>query len=288
MDRPTFLLSLATTALAQGGAIPMRPEPEATPFLADERRAGVRLGVYAIDLRNDKTVVHRPAQRFPMASTFKLPLVMAVLSRVDDNIEQLGRKIAFTSSDIVPFSPVVARQPRGGSLTVAQLCGAAIEESDNTAANLLLAAVAGPPGVTAYLRRIGDPTTRLDRNEPALNRSAPNDPRDTTTPYAMASVLARAVREPILSPGAKTHLFGWMKNAKTGLHRIRAGAPAGWSAGDKTGTTDTGASDVAVLWPPSGAPIVMAVYADGVRVSDAARDALFAGIARRVVRRLRG
>ena len=295
MKRPAFLTLLAaTTASAAAQPDPRtgsirieKPRPHLTLFAAEERRARCRLGVCAIDLHDGRRLQRRDDERFPLASTFKLPLVMAVLSRVDGGIERLDRKIAFGPADILSvYSPVVAKQPRGGSLTVAELCAAAIEQSDNSAANLLLGTLGGPRGVTAYLRGVGDPITRLDRTEPALNSATPGDPRDTTTPEGMANLLARLVREPVLSPASKATLFGWMRGAVTGLARIRAGVPAGWTVGDKTGTTNTGGNDVAILWPPTGAPIVLAIYAAEVHASDAERDAAIASVARSVVRTL--
>jgi beta-lactamase class A len=296
MNRPTFLLSLAAAGATPPAALVDGPPPHSPPFLAQERRGGGRLGVVAIDLRDMRRIVQRPRERFPLASTFKLPLVMAVLKRVDENAERLDRRIRFTASDILNYSPVVAQQPHGGTLTVAQLCAAAIERSDNAAANLLLAAIGGPPGVTAFMRRLGDPVTRLDRNEPALNEAAPGDVRDTTTPEAMANLLARLVRSRVLTDASKTRLYGWLRGATTGFTRIRAGVPTGWTVGDKTGTTNAIGNDVAILWPPSGAaitardraPVVLAVYFADVHSADADRDGAIADVARRVVKQFRG
>ncbi len=281
MDRPAFLLSLAASAVTPH----LRAAP---PFAVQERRGRGRLGVVAIDLRDMRRIEQRAHERFPLASTFKLPLAMAVLKRVDARAERLDRPIRFTAHDVLPNSPVVARQPHGGTLTVAQLCAAAIEYSDNGAANLLLRTVGGPAGVTAFVRSLGDGITRLDRNEPALNDTTPGDLRDTTTPDAMANVLVRLVRTPVLSPASKARLYGWLRGAKTGAARIRAGVPAGWAVGDKTGTTNSAGNDVAILWPPGGAAIVLAVYFADVRGTDAERDAAIADVARSVVRRFRG
>jgi beta-lactamase class A len=285
MNRPTFLRSLAASIATPPAALVDGPAP---PFLVQERRGGGRLGVAAIDLRDMRSIAQRSRERFPLASTFKLPLVMLVLKRVDDGTEQLDRPIRFTAHDLLSYSPVVAQQPHGGTLTVGQLCAAAIEHSDNAAANLLLATVGGPGGVTAFMRRLGDRVTRLDRTEPALNETTPGDVRDTTTPEAMANVLARLVRTPMLTATSKARLYGWLRAATTGLTRIRAGAPAGWTVGDKTGTTNSGANDVAILWPPAGPPIVLAVYFAEVRATDVRRDAAIANVARSIVRTLRG
>ena len=71
-----------------------------------------------------------------------------------------------------------------------------------------------------------------------------------------------------------------MTACKTGDHRLRAGFPAGWRIGDKTGTGERGtANDIAVAWTP-GAPIVVASYLTGaVSAAAAARDAVHAKVA---------
>jgi len=292
MHRADFLLALAAgtatppAALVDGPAPRVRHAAE-TPFSAQERRGRGRLGVAAIDLGSGRRLEQRGSERFPLASTFKLPLVMAVLTRVDHGTERLDRKIRFKASDIIAYSPAVSQQPHGGSLSVAALCAAAIEQSDNSAANLLLRTVGGPAGVTAYVRGLGDTVTRLDRTEPALNESIPGDVRDTTSPDAMARLVARLVREPLLTPASKAHLFAWLRGSTTGAARIRAGVPAGWTVDDKTGTTNTSGNDVAILWPRSGEPIVLAVYFAEVKASDAERDAAIADVAAAVVASLR-
>lgn len=292
MKRPTFLLSLAATVATPPPELVDGPAPA---LFEQERRGRGRLGVVAIDLRDMRRIAHRAHERFPMASTFKLPLVMDVLTRVDRGSERLDRPLRFTASEILANSPLAATKPTGGTFTVAELCDAAISRSDNTAANLLLRTAGGPAGVTAYLRTLGDRVTRLDRTEPALNEATPGDPRDTTTPDAMANLLARLVRDPVLSPASKARLFASLRRTTTGLKRIRAGVPAGWTVGDKTGTTNSGGNDVAILWPPGGtrvaardrAPIVLAVYFAEVRGTGAERDAAIADVARSVIKRLR-
>lgn len=291
MNRTTFLTALAAAAATPPAALVDGPAPlvrPAPPFAAQEKRGRGRLGVVALDLRDMRRIEQRARERFPLASTFKLPLVMAVLTRVDRGAERLDRAISFGPDVLLPNSPIVALQPHGGKLTIGALCAAAIEHSDNAAANLLLLMVGGPAGLTSYVRGLGDPITRLDRNEPALNITTSGDVRDTTTPEAMARTLVRLIRDPILSAASKKHVFTWLRGSKTGDSRIRAGVPGGWIVGDKTGTTNTAANDVAILWPPTGAPIVLAMYFAEVKGPDAARDAVFAAVARNVVHRFRG
>jgi beta-lactamase class A len=280
MNRAASIATLASSVLA----LPALAAP--VPFAAQERRGRGRLGVAAIALRDGSRIEQRAHERFPLASTFKLPLVMAVLARSDRGAEQLGRIVRIDPADLVAAYSPVTTAAKGGTMTIAELCAAAISNSDNSAANLLLRTVGGPAGVTTYLRSLGDPDTRLDHYEPELNRMPPHDPRDTTTPAAMVNLLARLVRDPVLSAPAKARLFDWMRRAETGLARIRAGVPAGWTVGDKTGTTNSAGNDVAILWPRRGVPIVLAVYFAEVQAPDAQRDAAFADVARSVVRQL--
>jgi len=203
---------------------------------------------------------HRQGERFAMCSTFKLLAVSLLLTRVDKRQDDLGRRIYFTKESLISYSPVTEKFTAEG-MTLAELCSAALTMSDNTAANLILASIGGPPAVTAYARSIGDSLTRLDRNEPTLNEAVPNDPRDTTTPSAMLNNLRATVLGNALSPDSRQRLTAWLVACQTGAKRLRAGLPPDWTVGDKTGSGNNGvANDIAVIWPPGRAPLVVAAY----------------------------
>jgi beta-lactamase class A len=162
-------------------------------------------------------------------------------------------------------------------MTIEALCAAAVEVSDNTAANLLLLAIGGPPGLTAFLRSQGDERTRLDRNEPDLNESAPSDERDTTTPAAMLATMDRFVVGDALAPASRTLLQGWMINCKTGAQRLPAAIPDGARIGHKTGSGERGTSnDIAVVWPAGRKPVLITVYLTGSPAGSGERDAVIA------------
>jgi beta-lactamase class A len=172
----------------------------------------------------------------------------------------------------------------GDGMTLAEICEAAVTLSDNTAGNLMLAAIGGPPGLTAFARSLGDQVTRLDRDEPSLNEALPDDPRDTTTPNAMASNLqALVLGTKALSAASREQLTAWLVANKTGDARLRAGLAKDWRVGDKTGTGARGTNnDVAVIWPPGKAPIVITAYLTGSTVSAAHQNAILASVARAV------
>jgi len=274
-------------ALAASGASgPNSGVVAAAPLRELERRSGGRLGVYAYSVgARDVFVAYRALERFPMCSTFKAVAVGAILARVDAGTERLGRRIGFGRRDLLDYAPVTRAHLRDGSLTVEQLCAAAIVWSDNTAANLLLRALGGPAQVTRFARAIGDPMLRLDRTEPTLNTALPGDPRDTTSPRAMARTLATLTFGSTLTPNSRIRLTAWLDACRTGTTRLRAGLPLGWRIGDKTGTGKRGtANDIAIARPPAHAPIVITAYLTGATVASDARNGILAEVGRIVGR----
>jgi beta-lactamase class A len=180
---------------------------------------------------------------------------------VDRGEERLDRRIPYTAADMVSHAPVTHVHLAEGAMDVESLCKAVVEVSDNPAANLLLKTLGGPEGLTAYARALDDATTRLDRFEIDLNTALPGDPRDTTSPAAMAGTLRKLVLGEALSAASRRKLTDWMAASTTGLRRLRQTLPQGWRAADKTGTGGQGSTnDIAVFWPPSGAPILVAAY----------------------------
>lgn len=219
-----------------------------------------------------------------MCSTFKALACGAVLTRVDNGKEDLNRRIRFSSAEVVNYSPVTKERAGGDGMTLAEICEAGLTRSDNTAANLILASLGGPPAVTAFARSLGDEVTRLDRTETSLNEASPGDPRDTTSPNAMAADLSRLVLGDTLSPKSRDQLAAWMRANKTGDARLRKDAPKGWRVGDKTGSGDNGtANDIAVIWPLEHAPVVVCVYMTGAIVSFDQCNAIIAEIGRDIV-----
>lgn len=225
-----------------------------------ESAAGGRLGVVGFNTGSGARIQHRAHERFPLCSTFKLMLAAAVLERSASDASLLSRNLSYGKSDLIDNSPITEKHVATG-MTVAAMCAATIQYSDNAAANLLLKVLGGPVTVTAFARGIGDQTFRLDRTEPELNTGVPGDPRDTTTPAAMSDSIQRLVLGDALGAAQRDQLRTWLLGNTTNKERFLAGVPAGWKVGDKTGAGSYGSNnDVGVLWPPAGAPIVLSVY----------------------------
>jgi beta-lactamase class A len=246
-----------------------------------DKRSGGRLGVALLHTGGRRRFGWRADEPFPLCSTFKFLLVAAVLARVDRGAERLDRRLPVPPGKLVDNSPF-AQSRAGGAASVRELCQAAIGLSDNEAANLLLATTGGPDGVTRFARAIGDPVSRLDRVEPLLG-TAPGDVRDTTSPRAMVGDIERVLLGNVLKPASAARLTRWLLATTTGPRRLRAGLPAGWSIGHKTGTGANGtANDVAIIRPPRGAPLIVAAYLTGSTLGDAGQDAILAGVAQAI------
>ena len=248
LNRRTLLA--AVPALAAWSAF----AEDAPPALAAyEQATGGRIGLYAESIATGAKIAWRADERFVMCSSFKASLAALILARADRGEDDLTRMIPYGPQDLQPYAPAARDNLTRGAMPIVDMCQAAVELSDNTCANLLLARVGGPAALTAFWRGMGDAVTRLDHNEPALNESSPGDPHDTTTPAAMAGTLRRLILGDVLSSGSRERLTAWLVNCKTGDNRLRGGLPKGWKIGDKTGNNGRdAAADIAVVWPQPG------------------------------------
>ena len=230
---------------------------------AIERAAGGTLGAYLFDTASGQGTGWREGERFAHCSSFKLSLAALALAMQERGEISLAEPIPYGEADLMAHSPVT-RERLGKGMTIGELAHATLVTSDNAAANLLLRRFGGPEALTAFWRGLGDNVSRLDRYEPALNDVPPGEARDTTTPQAMARTLARLLTDNVLGETSRDTLVRWMIEVETGSRRLRAGLPAGWRAGDKTGTgvNETNATYVDIGWftPPSGRMIVVTGY----------------------------
>ena len=270
----------APTTTARTSAPPTTTTPQVDPAVADARFAALehkyrtRLGVYAVATGSGASVAYRADDRFAFCSTFKTLAAAAVLHA--HPLSYLEEAVAIRKSDVDSISPITEHHI-GSTMTIRQLCDAAIRFSDGTAGNLLMRDIGGPAALTAYLRGLGDTVSRIDNYEPALNRDSPGDPRDTTTPRAVVADYRQVVLGTALTGDKRSLVATWLKNSTTGAHGIRAGVPAGWVVADKTGHGDYGrANDIAVTWPPGSAPLVIAILSDRSGYDAAAQYAIIA------------
>ena len=237
-----------------------------------EAQSGGRLGLYVVDIASGGEAGYRADERFAMCSTFKTLLAARVLHLAQEGEIDLGLHATIAQADVLEYAPVTSKRvgvPDG--ITLLELCEAAVVVSDNTAANVLLKASGGPAALTAWLRKMDDTTTRLDRNEPDLNTALPGDERDTTTPRAMNSTLQTLLLGDQLKGYGRAMLQQWLVDSRTGDQRVRAGLPNGWKVGGKTGSgANSTAGDTLIAWPSdkSEGVVITAYLTGGKRTVD--------------------
>ena len=267
-NRRTFLIATAAAAIS---TLANASHPARQFDVSNKLRllevGQARLGVCLLDTVTGEVTGNRVDEHFAMCSAFKLPLVAACLREADQGRLDLTEVLPYSKSDLLPWAPITGKHVHKGGLSVAILAQAAQELSDGVAANLLVKRLGGPAAVTAKFREMGDAVSRLDRYEPHLGLVLSGDLRDTTSPRAMAQLVARITTGSLLQPVSRQRLLQWMENTGTGAKRLRAGLPADWRTGNKTGTgraegTTNKCNDVAITFPPKRDPIIIAVYFD--------------------------
>lgn len=265
---------------AFAGTIQPLPESVFSVVRDVESRLGARVGVAMVDEVSGRQWGWRSHERFPLNSTFKVFACAALLAHIDVKGGTTTRPVPVTKADIVTYSPVLESKV-GSTVTLVQLCEAAVTVSDNAAANLMLEQIDGPAGLTRFMRSLGDEITRLDRYEPALNEAIPGDVRDTTTPAAIVGAVLRLVTGDALGIHAKAQLVRWMKDNQVAGPLLRAVLPAQWHIADRTGAGGHGSrSIVAVVWPTADRPWGVAIYLTQNQADMASRNRAIANIGR--------
>ncbi|MCH9768751.1 MAG: class A beta-lactamase [Actinomycetia bacterium] len=235
--------------------LPVPPTDEGIEAL--ERRYNVVVGLSAVDVPSGRRLTHRAKDRFAMCSTFKGYAAAAVLRKSERGELALTDAVTIEQADIISHSPVT-RTRVGATMTLAELCQAAVQVSDNGAANWLLRVLGGPSAITDFARSIGDEESRLDRWETELNSAIPGDPRDTSTPLALGIGYRNLLAGSALEVAGRRQLKNWMLANETSS--LRAGLPAGWTSADKSGGGGYGTTnDVGIAYAPDGRQLLLSI-----------------------------
>lgn len=301
---------------------PSQPE-ETQPFtaetfqeIADRATPGI-LGVGVYDFQTGSMQGVNLSRPFSLQSVFKAFLSAMVLAQVDAGQLSLDKTITLAPDDLRGGMGSIDRS-HGGTFPVRDLLRAALIESDNSAADALLGLVGGPDKVTAWLRGKGINGIRIDRDLQTMGRDesgipanlfprrnasplenqvskaarkaafelAQSDPRDTAAPEAVIHFLVALKKGELLTTASTDLLLGWMREAKTGQGRLRAGFPSQTALAHKTGTSLTfegvtlATNDIGLATLPDGRTLAIVAFLANATGSDEARNALLAACAR--------
>ncbi|MBK1695635.1 class A beta-lactamase [Rhodovibrio salinarum] len=251
-----------------------------------EQSLDARVGVAVVDTGSGEAWTHRPDERFLMNSTAKVPICGAILAQADDGELALSETLPVHESDLLSYAPVTSEHV-GDRMSLTQLCLAALDMSDNTASNLLLDRLGGPEVVTELFRNADDPVSRLDRREPEMNSFAKGDPRDTTTPIAMAETMRALLLGDVLTPASREQLAEWMSHGAVTQELLRSHAPDGWVIADKSGSGSQTRNIIALISPPNAAPWIVTIFISDAKADFATRNAALKEVSAAVMAMIR-
>jgi beta-lactamase class A len=291
--------------------------------LAERARPGV-VGFGVMNLESGQMWTLNGERRFPMQSVFKAALGAAALAEVDAGRLALNEAISIEANQLSPpHSPIAEAWPGRTVYTAGELLVAAVVDSDNTAADVLMKRIGGPGAVTAWLQGRKVDEVRIDRYERdlqpeahgmasfrpawkgeafiAVRQSIPperrreamaaylRDPRDTATPRGMLSFLAKLDAGELLSEASSRRLVAMMGQSTRGAERLKAGFPKGATFAHKTGSsgTDLGLTlaynDVGILTLADHRSYAVAAFLSGSSADETARNTLLADLGRAVI-----
>lgn len=247
-----------------------------------EDNLSAHVGVAVLNTKTGEHWHYKGNERVPLTSTFKTIACAKLLHDADSDKALLSRTILVKSDELVTYSPITEKYV-GQKITLNDACAATMHTSDNTAANIIISAVAGTDGITDFVRRIGDDVTRLDRFEPELNEALLGDIRDTTTPNAITKTLNRLLFGSVLSKPSQQQLKEWMVNNQVTGNLLRSVLPEGWEIADRSGAGGFGARSItAVVWGETQSPLIISIYIAQTEASFSERDEAIVKIGRSI------
>ena len=241
---------------------------------------GGRLGVALWDTDARRTIGFDADGHYPLGSTFKVPLVAAVLAGVDRGARSLDQPVPFGPADVRDYAPVVRRRLSRGRMELRDLCHAALTESDNSAADLLLREIGGAAAFNAFVQGCGDAVTRLDRPSPEPDIADPGDRREGTTPAAMAALVHSLLYGDILSRDSQGRLRDWMNGTIRLRSRLAADLPASPESGREG--SQGGSGEISLLYPTAQPRLILVAFISGGDPRPIVHEAAHASVVRAV------
>ncbi|MEO6542054.1 MAG: class A beta-lactamase, subclass A2 [Ferruginibacter sp.] len=228
---------------------------------------------------------------FPLQSVFKFHIALLMLSEIDKGKFSLDQKIKIEQKDIIPnlYSPIAKKYPRGVTLTISEILGYTVAESDNVGCDLLLRLLGGPKAVEDYFVKNNFKNISIKINEEVMQANWDLQFQNWTTPKAASEVLASFYYNTKKLLSAKSHAFIWnlMKQTKTGPNRLKGRLPKGTAIAHKTGTSGTNkagltaaVNDIGIVFLPNGQHFFISVLVTNSTENEKTNEKIIADIAR--------
>jgi beta-lactamase class A len=250
-----------------------------------------KVGVAALVLETGDTVSLNPHDHFPMQSVYKLPIGMAVMKQVDAGKIKLDQIVRVTKDDFIgraAHSPIRDKYPNGTELTVRELMGWMLGESDGTASDVLMKLAGGPEAIQTYLTELKITDMIVLDTEKAFAQDHSLQFRNWSTPEAAVALLRALHERQGLSESSQSLLLKLMTESTPGAKRLKGLLPAGTVVAHKTGTSGTekgvtaATNDIGIVTLPNGRHVAIAVFVSDSPADEATREGVIAKISKAV------
>lgn len=254
------------------------------------KRADGEVGVAIKHLESGQELCINGETLFPMASVFKLPVLVEAMAQVKEGKFSLEDEVSIGKTDQHLGSGLLSDLVAPGiKLSVRNLIQLMMMISDNSAADILLEKV-GAENVNQRLRAYGIQGLMVkrtcqelimdfvgldyekykgmsldqfaaelqgsrDRSPEAFRQAVLKfslNPEDQSTPRALNSLLEKTFKKEILDPASCDLILSILLDCQTGESRIKGELPPGTRVAHKTGTIAGTANDSGVIFFPDG------------------------------------
>src|SRR5580704_16820811 len=149
------------------------------------------VGMSALHVESNRRFAFHGEDRFPMASSYKVPIAVQLLARVDRGELRLDQMVTIEPHDLHPGSGMISSllNKPGVALSLRNLLELMLLISDNSATDIVLRLAGGPEAVTAKMRELN--ILGIDVSRPTANLIADWDgatlaPENEWTPERFA------------------------------------------------------------------------------------------------------
>jgi beta-lactamase class A len=247
------------------------------------------VGVSIVALEDNDALTLNNGHHFPMQSTFKFPLALAVLKLVDQQKLSLEQKVHVTKDMLRPntWCPMLDKYPNGGDVTVAELLDYSASQSDNNACDILFDLVGGTAKTEAFIHGTGVTDIAIKATETEMATGWDVQYTNWVTPAAMTQLLGRFYGEQDLTKKSNDFLMKLMADSPTSKQRLKGMLPEHTVVAHKTGTSDTNedgligaVNDIGIITLPNGKHLAIAVFVSDTKESYETAELIIARIAR--------
>lgn len=244
----------------------------------------------AVGFDNREYITINNDKEYPMLSTYKFPLALAVLDHLDKSGLTTATEIFVTKTDLLPntYSPLRDARPKGDfNISIGELLKYSVSQSDNNACDILIRYIGGIEVFQKYVSSLGIGEMVITATEEAMHRKFENQYLNWTKPAAAVSLLEKFLKKGLLSTENQEFLEKIMIETSTGADKLKGGLPAEVIIGHKTGSSDRNKAglkvadnDIAFVRLPNNKQYVIAVFVKDSYENDATNAAIIAGISK--------